>query len=343
MNRKNVILGDCEIEEILDFKNGLEDELHEEFEIKTKICNGKRSFFKNVQRYCIYATFPLKYFFNRKKYKYIIGWQQFFTLFFAFYCKVFHVKKQNIVIACNFTYKSKNSIIGEIYKKFIRYIIDSKYLDYLHVLSKDYAFKCSKEFNVPIEKFIVTHFGLPDLYNKWKNQKCEYEDFCLAIGRSNRDYEFLINAWNEMPRENKLLIICDQLKNINGLSENIIIRRDIVGESQFKYIVNCKAMIVPIKDGSICSGDTVLLKAMSFCKPVFVTIPSTLAEMYIENGVNGFYVEKDNKKFVKTLKENLKNVKKMENIGKEARMSFLNKYSREKMGNKIGKLINISL
>lgn len=343
MSRDNIILADCEMQELDDFTKGLENSLLKKFKIKTNICNGGRNGWKNILRYFIYVIFPLKFFLNRKKYEYIIGWQQFFALFFVFYCNIFHVKKQNIVIACNFTYKKKNNIVGKIYKKLMSYIIKSKYLDYIHVPSKDYAIKCSKEFDVPLKKFIVTYFGLPDLYNKWKEAKCEYDNYFLSIGRSNRDYEFLIDIWKDMPSKDKLLIICDELKTDIKLPKNIIIRRDITGENQYKYIINCNAMIIPIKDGSICSGDTVLLKGMSFYKTVIVTIPSTLAEMYIENGVDGICLEKSKEKFKKGLIELIDNKKELYKIGHNARKTFEEKYSRYKMGIDIGRLINNSI
>ena len=62
---------------------------------------------------------------------------------------------------------------------------------------------------------------------------------------------FLIDIWKDMPSKDKLLIICDELKTDIKLPKNIIIRRDITGENQYKYIINCNAMIIPIKDGSI--------------------------------------------------------------------------------------------
>ena len=111
MIKTNLILADCKSDEIESFKDSLQKELNTSFEIVSKVCNGKRNIWKNIYRYLIYIFFPIKIFINRKKYNYIIGWQQFFALFYVFYARLFHVKKVNKVIVVNFTYKSKKGII----------------------------------------------------------------------------------------------------------------------------------------------------------------------------------------------------------------------------------------
>lgn len=341
MEKQNIILTDCEEEEIKDFAKGIEEIIGKKFEVKSKICNGKRNLINNIKRYFIYVFYPLKFVIKRKKYDYIIGWQQFFTLFYAFYCNLFKLKKKNIVVVCNFTYKSKKWLIGKIYKHIMKYCINNIYLDYIHVPSKEYAEICSKEFKIDINKFIITTFGLNDNYNQWKDSKVEYSNYTLAIGRSNRDYDFLIDSWNLMPKKEKLLIISDEYKSKRKLPDNIILRNNITGDQQFPYITNCKLMIIPIKDGNICSGDTVLLKAMSYYKPIIITKPSTLAEMYIIDNKNGICLEKEKKSFYKETLSLLNNQEKMKQLAEEARISFVNKFSRYNMGKKIGEKIRI--
>lgn len=318
MNKNNLILTDCESDEIKDFKIALSEELNIEFEIISKICNGKRNFW------------------NRKKYKYIIGWQQFYALFYAFYAKLFHIKKENIVVALNFTYKSKNGIIGMIYKRLMKFVLNNQYLDFIHVPSSNYAKEIAKQFNIPREKFIVIPFGITDKYEIWKNSKCEYNNFTLSIGRSNRDYNFLIDVWKELPKEEKLVIICDEYKPREKLPSNIILRKDVVGDSQFPYIINAKLIIIPIKEKNICSGDTVLLESMSFSKPIAVTIPSTLGEMYLHEGKNGIGIPKEKEKAQKILMSLLKNKEKLEELSVNSRNCFEKNYSRYSMGKNLG-------
>ena len=334
--KKNIILTDFEKEEIIDLAIGLEDVLNKSFKIENKICNGKHSRLNNLYRYLCYFIYPFKYYLKRRKLNYIICWQQFFGIFYAFYCNLFKTKKENILVICNFTYKNKKGYIGRIYRKLIKYCIKNEYVDYIHVPSENYAKECAKEFEISIKKFIVIPFGINDMYEKWKDSKLEYKDYTLAIGRSNRDYDFLIRCWKEMPNSNKLIIICDQYKPKVKLPHNIILKTDVNGNHQYPYIINASLIIIPIENGKICSGDTVLLKAMSFYKPIIVTTPSTLAEMYIVNEKNGICLPKNEGQFCDGVIKLINDKEKMNKIGNEARKDFLDNYSRINMGKKLG-------
>lgn len=339
MIKTNLILADCKMEEIESFKDSLQKELNTSFEIVSKVCNGKRTILKNIYRYLVYMFFPLKIFFNRKKYNYIVGWQQFFALFYVFYAKLFHIKKQNKVIAVNFTYKSKKGGIGKVYKKVMTFILDNKYLDYIHVPSENYAKDIAEQFNIPIEKFIVIPFGIPDKSELWKDAKCEYSDYSLAIGRSNRDYDFLVELWKDFPTNEKLVIICDEYKPKDKLPENIILRKDITGDLQFPYLKNAKLIIIPIKEENICSGDTVLLESMSFGKPIAITVPSTLGEMYLREGKNGIGIPRLKNEAKDILINLLKDKEKLDELSLNSRMCFEENYSRYSMGKNLANVI----
>ena len=339
--KENIVIADCEKEELKTLINGLEETTNMKFKIENKICNGKSTFFSNIRRYLIYIFYPLKFVVNRKKYDYIICWQQFFGLFFAFFCRLFRVKKQNKIFVCNFTYKEKKGLKKNIYKNVMKYCLQNTYIDYIHVPSTEYANKSSKEFNVKRNKFIVIPFGIDDKYQEHKGLKTNHKNFSLAIGRSNRDYDFLINEWKKIPKKEKLIIICDTYRAKEKLPENIILLNNIVGEEQYPFFINCKTVIIPIDKGNTCSGDTVLLTAMSYYKPIIITNPSTLAEMYIKDGVNGFCLEKIKDMFSKKVTDILQDKKMLKEIGNNARKDFEENYSRYNMGKKIGEILNV--
>ena len=163
--KKNVILADCEEEEIKTLVEGLEETSQEKVEILSYINNkGQGSAVKRLNRYMKLFTFPFSVFIHRKQYDVIYGWQQFYTLIYAFYCRLFNVKKTNKVIVLNFTYKDKSGVVGKLYRRFMEFIICSKYIDRLHVPSKDYAALTAKDFGISLDKFLVTTFGIPDYY-----------------------------------------------------------------------------------------------------------------------------------------------------------------------------------
>ena len=331
---KNIILIDCKKEQIIDFLKGLQEKTKISWEIEATLSNwGRTSLWLKLKRYLMYFYVSFKVFCHRKEYNKIVGWQQFYALIFVFYCRIFKVKKTFSVYIMNFTYKNKKGIIGKIYFKFMRYILQSKYIDGIHVPSREYASLCAKNFHIKENKFCIIPFGIPDLYGKYSPLE-EKREYILAIGRSNRDYDWLINEWRNISIN--LYIISDEYKPINKLPSNVKVIDNVSGEKQYPYILGCKLLILPIKNGNICSGDTVLLTAMALKKTVIVTFPSTLSEMYLKDGENGFLVNKNHgelKKLLITIKE--KNI----DLGENARKSYLENFSRISMGEKMGKII----
>lgn len=337
MKKDNIILADCNETEIKDFVDGINHSFNEnKFKCKSYIANGQRTgIISEIIRYFKYFMVPFNIMIHRRKYNIIIGWQQFYTLIFCFWCSLFKLKKTNKVIAINFTYKEKSGLKGKIYKFFMKRCLDSKYLDYIHVPSIEYSTIVNKEFGFPLQNIIVSHFGLNDIYDVYKDaEKPIQEDYFLAIGRSNRDYDFLVNVWKKI--DSKLIIISDVYKN-NKKIPNITIINDISGEKQFPWIVNAKGVVLILKQDDIPSGDTVLLRAMSFKKIVIINSTSTLAEMYIKNESNGIVINK-NEIELKNAIDDINN-NKYDYIKENARKSFITNFSRKSMGIKIGEII----
>ena len=336
-NARNILMADCSSSELNRFVEGISSISNLDYTVKVKISNlDRKSKIREIKRYISYFSLPFKEFINRKKYNIVIGWQQFHALNFAFFCKIFHVKKVNTVIAMNFTYKRKKGLIGKIYYKYMKSIMQSKYIDKVHVPSKDYIDICSHELGCDKNKFFYAPFGKDDIYEKYKNisNPIDY-NYCMSIGRSNRDFKFLIENF---PENKNLIIISDTYKYDKNLPENIRIVDNVSGEEQYKYFMNADIIICPILDGSIPSGDTTILNSFCLKKVVVITEPSALAQTYIKNGINGFSLKKDSK-FKKKLEEIIDNSEKLKVVALNARKDFENNYSRFNLGKELGKVI----
>lgn len=335
---ENVILCDCEVNEIDNFKTGMECESGIALNVKNYTAIFPRSSkYANIKRYIIYFWVPFVILLRRKQYQYIFGWQQFYALIFCFYHSLLHLKKKNTVVALNYTYKKKNGLVGRIYKRFMARCLDENYLDYIHVPSDHYADLISNEFGFSRERIIVSRFGINDMFKLYDSTSKPSEiqsEYYLALGRSNRDFEFLIDAWENI---NEQLVVVSDTYQGESDNVNVLIKRDVSGNDQYPWIFHCKALIIPIADARICSGDTVLLKAMSFSKTVIVTTPSTLSEMYVKNRENGICVPKEKREFVSVI-EKLTDSE-LNRIGWNARTFFLDNCSRESMGRKIMKAL----
>ena len=339
-DKENIIVCDCEAEEVEAICNVF-NKKGQIFSVKSHIANWKRSGkLSEIKRYLKYFGVAFHYFASRRKYKVIIGWQQFYALIFCFYSSVFHTKKRNTVVALNYTYRDKSGKFGKLYKWFMKKCLNPKYLDYIHVPSQNYAQITSELFGFPIENIIVSPFGINDPWEQFSELEAPgdapTEGYVLSIGRSNRDYDFLIEAWRGI--DYPLVIISDTYGGDNKGNSNIRIIRNIAGEQSYPWIAHCNAMIIPIDDGTICSGDTVLLTSLAMKKKVLITSPSTLSEMYIEHEVNGLCSEKDAKTF-SALVNHMIFTDQYDYIQDHARESYLKNYSRQSMGEKIHQFV----
>ena len=250
---------------------------------------------------------------------------------------MFSVKKCNKIAVMNFTYKKKNKL-SKMYHWFMKKCLNPKYIDYIHVLSKKYAEDISKEFDFPLDRIIVTYFGISDKIDEYSKleRPQEYLDtkYVLSIGRSNRDFKWLIDSWQDI--DYNLVIISDKYEGTTN-NPNIKIIKNVAGNESYPWIANCEAMIIPIDDGTICSGDTVLLTAMMLKKKVIVTTPSTLAEMYVANNKTAYCINKDKEELeevINKIRNSIDNI-----VGENARNCFLENYSRKQLGMNIAECI----
>lgn len=340
LNKGNIIICDCKETEVESLCDALNSD-GENFSVNSHIANWKRTgAMSELRRYGKYFAVGFKYFLCRKKYDIIIGWQQFYVLIIGFFCSLFHVKKRNTLVALNFTYKEKQGRLSKLYYRFMKKCLSTGYVDYIHVPSQEYAVITSEKFQFPVEKIIVMPFGINDPYERFSSlahPSDELKDgYVLSIGRSNRDYDFLISAWEGISYP--LVIISDTYEGDNIGNPNVRIIRNVAGEESYPWIANCKAMVIPLDDGTICSGDTVLLTSLAVKKKVLITVPSTLSEMYIADGENGLCVEKEKDKF-RSLVNDMIFTDKYDYLHESARESYLKNFSRINMGKRLKKRI----
>ncbi len=334
--RENVALFDSSYEEAAEFIRGLQDETGEAW--RAIVCNSNkgRKGLTNLIRYIKYFAFPFKIFCQRKKYERIVGWQEFYGLIYAFYCRLFYVKKQNTLIIKNFIYKPKKGLVGKIYFRFMNYIVKSGYIDTYICASKTMVQYCCEAFGEKADKFVFLPFGVNDFAAEYKPDGPPANDYVLSLGRSNRDWEFLLDGAENLTVPVK--IICDELHAPNAPS-NVEILGSVWGDATHSYIYNCKCMVIPIADGRIASGDTVLLMAMSFGKPIIITKPSCLADDYVTDGYNGIVIEKDGKQLENAVKRIFEDDELYENLSKNGRQHYLDNHSLYTYGRHVGNLV----
>ncbi len=326
---RNAILVDYDVSDDWEYKVGIEAVTGENWELWKCITHRLQSSkIKVLIRYAITFLFAFNVFIYRNKYKRIIAWQQFYGLALAFFCKFFHVKKYPEIYIMTFIFKKDKN---KLFSKFVKYSVDPKYIKRLIVLSDSEKEFYSKNLGIDESIFHCTRIGVKDETKTIK--QVNTSKYYLAVGRSNRDYRFLRNAWKK--EYGKLIIINDSYKEEK--KDGIISLKKCYGCDYLQMVANCYAEIIPLKDKNIASGSLSFLQAMMFSKPVIVSNNITVRD-YIVSEYNGLIIENDNRELENALTK-LEDPMIYQEIAANARKEYETKYSELILGKDIGRMI----
>lgn len=328
---KNVILTEFDVNQDWPFRIALEKETGLSWKIEVYKLNFLRnSFWKKLCVYVGYFWNPFRVFLHRKEYDRIVAWQQFYGLIYGFFCRLFHAKKYSEVIVMTFIFKEKKGLEGWIYRRFMRYIVTSIYIDRFVVFSKKECSFYSQYFQVPKEKFVFMKVGAED---KRKGFSCEKGDRVLSVGRSNRDYDFLIHALEGTNIKGDIL--CDTYKHVN--TDNFCIYNDVLGDKYYEMLSKAFCVLIPLKDTKISSGQLVLIQAMMFEKPVIITRTQG-SEDYVRDGITALVIDKSKDALLDAL-ERLHDEEFYTRIVREGRREYDREFSLESLAKNMANLM----
>ena len=332
--RENLILVDFVPQDDWSFKSDLEKESNLTFKVVIEDTHNLQGKVSVLFRYLSYFIVPIYYLLKRNSIEYIVAWQQFYGLLLAFWMRVFHIKKKNKLIVMTFIYKKRKGLVGKLYFQFIKYIVDSLYIDKFVCFSKHECEMYSSMFNVPRSKFEYCGLTIEDEYSKYSS-KIQKGDFYLSAGRSNRDYEYLCSEFKEIPNE-RVIILCDNF-SIDNCPQNVEFKENVYGDEYKLLLAQSKGVIIPLKKGDISAGQLAMIQAMMFGKPVIITKTATILE-YVQDDVNAIII--DNKKnSVHNAIKRLMNKDTYEIISKNARKSFEDNYTGKQLAKTVGLMI----
>jgi glycosyltransferase involved in cell wall biosynthesis len=264
----------------------------------------------------------------------ILSFQQFYGLIFALYCNLLHVKKCNRLVVATFIYRPKSGVAGRIYYRFMKYLVNSPYIDQIICFSSTEPEYYKKIFDVKRDVFTYVPFAIGDVrpYMEQEEPVKPEEKFILSVGKSNRDYDFLVRALSDSPYQVRILsdtYSCEKHGN------NIRIYDNVFGQDYLKMLSKCYLVVVPLEDVHISAGQFVFLQSMMFGKPVIVTESDTVGD-YIEDGCNGFIIKKEKDALLDKVKELYEDEALYETIRSNGRNVYKEKYSLESMARAIG-------
>ena len=190
----------------------------------------------SLKRMFWYFMFPMQIVLKRKKIGKIIAWQQFYGLNFAFWCRLLHLKKVNDLTVMTFIYKRKSGGAGFLYHQYMKFIVTSKYIDRFICFAKEECDYYSESFGVDKSKFVFVSLGKAETYDV----PIVDERYIFATGRSNRDYDFLIDALNGTHYH--LVIACDTYQQ-KSECKKIEVLKDCHGKQMSELMAKCHCVV----------------------------------------------------------------------------------------------------
>ena len=118
------------------------------------------------------------------------------------------------------------------------------------------------------------------------------EDYIIAAGRSYRDYATLARA--VAGTGIRTMIVCGKSgPGVSPLPPEIEVVTDIPLEELSRRIAASRALVLPLFDRRISTGQSVLLQGMALGRPVITTLTAG-TEDYVVDGVTGVFVPPGN-------------------------------------------------
>lgn len=285
--RKNILLVDWKPKKDWGFLRGLEESTGEKWELH--YCDSSRhnrgGVVQKVIHYAKLFFVPLRVMLNPKRYKQVLAFHKVHGLLLAFYFKIFHIKSAPDLTIMTFIYKPRSGIVGKVIHKLVCSCVKSDYIKKLVVYSKSEVEYYAKLFGVSSEKIVATNYCIEDSTKRIPVGK--KGSYFLSVGSSNRDYSFLLSSWRE---NRKLVIINYKLKETTN-NPNVEILKNCHGDDYLRLLADCHAVIIPLDDPHISSGQLVIMQSMMYGKPIIVTRNDTVSD-YVVHGYDGIIIDK---------------------------------------------------
>lgn len=160
--------------------------------------------------------------------------------------------------------------------------------------------------------------------------------YIFATGRSNRDYDFLLDTLNGT--DYKCIICCDSL-HAKTDAENVSVLNDCYGDNMLGLMARSHCVAIPLRDLKMSSGQLVVLQAMAMGKPVVCTSSDGIKD-YVQNGVTGLLVDNNKESWLAAIEKLYAPDGCYREMSKNAEMAYRNKFTEEAMYRRIGKVVN---
>ena len=131
-------------------------------------------------------------------------------------------------------------------------------------------------------------------------------------------------------------ILTDTYK-CDKLPDNVILYNNIHNIEYLQILNKCYAVVIPLKDPNISSGQLVMLRAMQYKKPIIIT-NSKAVDSYVKDGYNALVIDKNDEAFVNATNVLLQDKDFYDQLVDNGYTEYKKKYSLSALGKNIGNL-----
>ena len=224
---------------------------------------------KTFFRHLNYLMIAIKGILYRKNYDIVFFWQQYIGYYHLFISTFIRAWLKPCLLFYVIYKPYKNTIWNKIKFNMFHFLLNKNILKKAIFFSKsDLLYKkISQDKKALIKLASYDNF----IENNYKFNTNSDTGYFFSGGTSNRDYKVFAKIASHFNKE-KFVVACTEndaalLKNI----ANIDIYTDSYGENFSSLIINSKAVIIPILDPNVVSGQLVVIKALQAGKIVFIS------------------------------------------------------------------------
>lgn len=260
---------------------------------------------------------------RRHDYDYVIARQQVMGMFLGLFKLFFFSSSPKIFILIATIVERNNLFIEKLRRCFIT--LSYKKIDHIGFVSNAYMRLIQKRFHLSDAQAV--HLKLPlDLKEIPDYSGFKADGYLFSMGLSYRDYRTLMQAARKTSRPFVVATLDPYLKDLE-IPDNVTIYRNAFGKKADELMEHSAAVILPLDRITSPAGETVLLRAMCYGKPVIIT-QTIVTEEYIKHGQNGLLVPwKDPDAIVDAINTLFSDPEEADAIGRWARRSVLENHN----------------
>ncbi|MFC1596069.1 glycosyltransferase [Candidatus Margulisiibacteriota bacterium] len=300
-----------------------------------KILGGLRGP-KSIVRHLLYMWLALQAVARRKDYDHILIWQQYIGIYYALLSMIYPFNRKSVAVFYIIFKKNSNKIVNIAKKWLFVRVFNSKYIEKAIFINKnDYIFRGIGR----KKRYVADYPARISEYIESNLEKVAGSGSFFAGGVSNRDYAVLKNlALADAGLNFKIVSTAAQIKQLGVLPPNIEAGTELEPASFEEALLRSKAVIIPLKDPNVVSGQLVLISALQAGKVVFIS-----KNIFLEDWLNS----SETGQFIFTYRDAVELTNLIKRIsdtelkarGHQARAFFQNSLSAEKMYNRLIEII----